>query len=81
MSQIRTIRARFLAVGVGTLMAAGALSGPALAQVVQDPGVRGGPPGAGGPLPNLIASGGSQPGPAGFFQAAQVFWLFAFFSG
>jgi CxxC motif-containing protein (DUF1111 family) len=53
-------------------------SGPAMAQFVHDPGVRGGPPGAGGPLPNLIPGGGSQPGPAGFFQAAKVFFLSVF---
>jgi CxxC motif-containing protein (DUF1111 family) len=45
-----------------------ALSGPAIAQTVQDPGVRGGPPGAGGPLPNLV------PGGAGFFAAATTFF-------
>lgn len=53
-------------------MAAGfiALSGPALGQVttdatVQDPGVRGGAPGAGGPLPGLNAT------ELAFFTAAQ----------
>jgi CxxC motif-containing protein (DUF1111 family) len=72
------VRAWFCAGGVGTLVAAITLSGSALAQVVQDPGVRGGPSGAGGPLPNLIAGGGSQPGQPGFFQAAQVFFTSVF---
>jgi CxxC motif-containing protein (DUF1111 family) len=52
------------------------LSGSALAQ--QDPGVRGGPPGAGGPLPDLIPGGGSAGQGAGFFQAAKVFFLSVF---
>jgi CxxC motif-containing protein (DUF1111 family) len=78
MSQVRSVCAWFFVGGVVTLMAAATLSGSVLAQVVQDPGVRGGPPGAGGPLPNLIPGGGSQPGPAGFFQAAKVFFLSVF---
>src|ERR1700691_4604792 len=38
------------------MVAAAALSGSALAQAVQDPGVRGGPAGAGGPLAGLSAA-------------------------
>jgi CxxC motif-containing protein (DUF1111 family) len=56
-------------VGVMSTMV-GTASAPA--QVVQDPGVRGGPPGAGGPLPNLI------PGGTGFFFAAQSFFTQVF---
>jgi CxxC motif-containing protein (DUF1111 family) len=44
----------------------GAVTASALAQ--SDPGLRGGPPGAGGPLPNLT------PGGFGFFQAATSFF-------
>ena len=72
------IHARLLAGVMSAMVAAASLSGSASAQVVQDPGVRGGPPGAGGPLPNLIPGGGSQPGQAGFFQAAQVFFTSVF---
>jgi len=72
------LRAWVFAGGVSTLVAAATLSGAALAQVVQDPGVRGGPPGAGGPLPNLIPGGGSQASQPGFFQAAQVFFTSVF---
>src|SRR5580698_10022082 len=55
--------------GLASLMV-GTASAPA--QVVQDPGVRGGPPGAGGPLPNLV------PGGTGFFAAAQSFFTQVF---
>jgi hypothetical protein len=55
--------------GLASLMV-GTASAPA--QVVQGPGVRGGPPGAGGPLPNLI------PGGAAFFAAAQSFFTQVF---
>jgi hypothetical protein len=72
------VRAWFFAGSVGTLVAAATRSGSAVAQVVQDPGVRGGPPGSGGPLPNLIPGGGSQPSQPGFFQAAQVFFTSVF---
>jgi hypothetical protein len=72
------VRAWFLASAMVAMVAAAAVSGSALAQVAQDPGVRGGPPGAGGPLPNLIAGGGSQPSKPGFFQAAQVFFTSVF---
>jgi hypothetical protein len=65
------VRAWFFAGSVGTLVAAATRSGSAVAQVVQDPGARGGPPGSGGPLPNLIPGGGSQPSQPGFFQAAK----------
>jgi CxxC motif-containing protein (DUF1111 family) len=58
----------FLAGVACTLFGAVGLSGSARAQVVRDPGVRGGPPGAGGPLPNLV------PGGADFFYAAQSFF-------
>jgi CxxC motif-containing protein (DUF1111 family) len=53
-----------------------AMSAPTLAQ--SDPGVRGGPPGAGGPLPDLIPGGGSRASQPGFFQAAQVFFRSVF---
>lgn len=53
-----------------------AISGPALAQ--RDPGVRGGPPGAGGPLPNLITCGVSPGCGQAFFNAAQVFFTSVF---
>jgi CxxC motif-containing protein (DUF1111 family) len=56
---------------VGFLLAVvGTISLPTLAsaQAVQDPGVRGGPPGAGGPLPDLAAGG------KGFFDASQSFF-------
>jgi CxxC motif-containing protein (DUF1111 family) len=53
-------------------------TGSGLAQVVQDPGVRGGPPGAGGPLPNLVTCSGvnllSVPCGANFFTAARTFF-------
>jgi CxxC motif-containing protein (DUF1111 family) len=77
MRDVGFVRTLFLA-GVTSTLVGAALSGSALAQAVQDPGVRGGPPGAGGPLPNLIPGGGSQPGLAGFFQAAQVFFTSVF---
>jgi CxxC motif-containing protein (DUF1111 family) len=78
MSDVRLVRACLIASFACTMVGAVALSGSALAQVVQDPGVRGGPAGAGGPLPNLIPGGGSQPGPPGFFQAAKVFFVSVF---
>ena len=65
------LRSWFLASVVSVLVAA-AMPGSALAQAVQDPGVRGGPPGAGGPLPNLV------PGGTGFSQAAKVFFTSVF---
>src|SRR5271154_5843362 len=55
-----------------SIVGALALPGLASAQAVQDPGVRGGPPGAGGPLPNLV------PGGTGFFAAAQSFFTQVF---
>ncbi len=78
MPHVGSVCAWFFAGGVGTLVAAATLSESALAQALQDPGVRGGPPGAGGPLPNLIPGGGSQPAQPGFFQAAQVFFTSVF---
>src|SRR5215831_7124259 len=51
-----------------TILGAGTLSGPGLAQTLADPGVRGGPAGAGGPLPNL----NNTPGASDFFTAAQA---------
>ncbi len=60
----------------GALLGAVAMPTAALAQ--SDPGVRGGPPGAGGPLPKLIPGGGSQANQPGFFQAAQVFFKSVF---
>jgi CxxC motif-containing protein (DUF1111 family) len=68
MSYARFFCALVLA-GLASLMV-GTESAPA--QVVQDPGVRGGPPGAGGPLPNLILGG------TGFFAAAQSFFTEVF---
>jgi CxxC motif-containing protein (DUF1111 family) len=62
------IRACLPASIVLTIVGAVALPGLVLAQVAQDPGVRGGPPGAGGPLPNLV------PGGKGFFEAATSFF-------
>jgi CxxC motif-containing protein (DUF1111 family) len=61
-------RALLLASVASAMVGVIAFSGSALAQAVQDPGVRGGPPGAGGPLPNLI------PGGLGFFQASTNFF-------
>jgi CxxC motif-containing protein (DUF1111 family) len=61
-----------LASVVSAMVVAAAVSGSALAQGVQDQGVRGGPPGAGGPLPNLV------PGGAAFFAAAQSFFTQVF---
>jgi hypothetical protein len=69
---MRNVRTLFLAVVAGAMVGAAALSESALAQAVHDPGVRGGPPGAGGPLPNLI------PGGTGFFAAAQSFFTQVF---
>jgi hypothetical protein len=68
---------RFLPASI-VLTMAGAVdfSGMASAQAVQDPGVRGGPPGAGGPLPNLIPGGSAPDG--GFFAAAKVFFRSVF---
>jgi CxxC motif-containing protein (DUF1111 family) len=77
MTNPRSVHARILIAVVWAAVAT-ALSGSVVAQTVQDPGVRGGPPGAGGPLPNLIPGGGSQPGQPGFFQAAQVFFTSVF---
>jgi hypothetical protein len=67
MTNPRSFHAWILAAVVWAAVAT-ALSGSATAQTVQDPGVRGGPPGAGGPLPNLV------PGGAGFFSAATTFF-------
>jgi hypothetical protein len=79
MARVSFTRACLVASSACMMMVGGIGScGPAMAQLVQDPGVRGGPPGAGGPLPNLIPGGGSQPGPAGFFQAAKVFFSSVF---
>jgi CxxC motif-containing protein (DUF1111 family) len=72
MPNLRFIRAWLLASLATAMVAAAAWTGPASAQAVQDPGVRGGPPGAGGPLPNLV------PGGAGFFTAAQSFFTQVF---
>ena len=77
MTNPRSVHARILTAVVWAAVAT-ALSGSVVAQTVQGPGVRGGPPGAGGPLPNLIPGGGSQPGQPGFFQAAQVFFTSVF---
>jgi CxxC motif-containing protein (DUF1111 family) len=71
-----TIRVWLLAGVAGAMLGTAATPTPTLAQT--DPGVRGGPAGAGGPLPNLVPGGGSQPGPPGFFQAAKVFFLSVF---
>jgi CxxC motif-containing protein (DUF1111 family) len=68
---VPNIRSGFLAGVAIAIVGAAALSELVLAQapqavtVVRDPGVRGGPPGAGGPLPGL------DPGESAFFQAAQ----------
>jgi CxxC motif-containing protein (DUF1111 family) len=69
---MRNVRTLFLAVVAGATVGAAAVSQSALAQVVHDPGVRSGPPGAGGPLPNLV------PGGTGFFAAAQSFFTQVF---
>lgn len=63
MRELCTVRTWILACVACAVVAVAALSGSAVAQAV-DPGVRGGPPGAGGPLPNLV------PGGAEFFAAA-----------
>jgi CxxC motif-containing protein (DUF1111 family) len=76
MKKSHAIQAFFLAGIAGAMLAAAAM--PTAASAQSDPGVRGGPPGAGGPLPNLIPGGGSQHGPPGFFQAAQVFFKSVF---
>jgi CxxC motif-containing protein (DUF1111 family) len=81
MSKVRVVYACLVASAAFTMLAALALSGPALAQSDPvDPGVRGGPAGAGGPLPNLITCPGSTPVTCGtgFFQAAQVFFTSVF---
>jgi CxxC motif-containing protein (DUF1111 family) len=74
MSRVHLVRALVLA-GVASAVVG---AGSARAQVVQDPGVRGGPPGAGGPLPNLVTCSGtnrrSVPCGANFFAAAQSFF-------
>ena len=69
MPKVRFAHALFLAGAASAMAGVAALSGSALAQAVQDPGLRGGPPGAGGPLPNLI------PGGSGFFKAATTFFV------
>ena len=70
MPNIRFVHAWFLASVASAMVGAVALSGSAQAQAVavavRDPGVRGGAPGAGGPLPDLVAGG------AGFFAASTV---------
>jgi CxxC motif-containing protein (DUF1111 family) len=71
-----TIRVWLLAGVAGAMLGTAATPTPTLAQT--DPGVRGGPAGAGGPLPNLIPGGGSQPSSPGFFQAAKVFFVSVF---
>jgi CxxC motif-containing protein (DUF1111 family) len=70
MPNVRFIQTRFLAKLANAMIVAFTLSQPALAQV--DPGVRGGPPGAGGPLPTLV------PGGSAFFTAAQSFFTQVF---
>jgi hypothetical protein len=67
MTNPRPVHGRILT-GIVWAAVTTALSGSAVAQTVQDPGVRGAPPGAGGPLPNLI------PGGVVFFEAAKVFF-------
>jgi CxxC motif-containing protein (DUF1111 family) len=76
MARGRFIRTCLPASIVLTMAGAVAFSGMASAQAVQDPGVRGGPPGAGGPLPNLIPGGSAPDG--GFFAAAKVFFRSVF---
>jgi CxxC motif-containing protein (DUF1111 family) len=70
MPKAHLIRAWLLAGVTSVMVGAVALTEPALAQMVQDPGIRGGPPGAGGPLPGLS----NFPGELGFFNAAQGFF-------
>lgn len=70
MASARLLRACLMA-SVACTIAAG-FGSSASAQAVQDAGVRGGPAGVGGPLPNL-ASGG-----VGFFEASRVFFLSVF---
>jgi hypothetical protein len=67
---VRSIHAVILASVASAMVGAVALSQPALAQA--DPGVRGGSPGGGGPLPDLVAGG------PGFFTAAQTFFTQVF---
>src|SRR5258708_31993532 len=65
MTNARLVHSWFLAGVASALIGSAALSGPALSQAVQDPGVRGGPPGAGGPLSGLGAA------ETAFFTAAR----------
>jgi CxxC motif-containing protein (DUF1111 family) len=76
MKNSRTIHTWLLAGVAGAMLGTTAMPTPTHAQ--SDPGVRGGPAGAGGPLPNLIPGGGSQPSSPGFFQAAKVFFVSVF---
>jgi CxxC motif-containing protein (DUF1111 family) len=69
MPNVSFAHSRFLAIVASAMVGAVILSGSALAQAVRDPGLRGGPPGAGGPLPNLV------PGGLGFFKAATTFFV------
>jgi CxxC motif-containing protein (DUF1111 family) len=55
MQKSHFVRACMLTGVASAILGWAAFSDMALAQVVQDPGVRGGPPGAGGPLPGLNA--------------------------
>ena len=71
MPKVRFAHALFLAGAASAMAGVAAFSGSALAQAVQDPGLRGGPPGAGGPLPNLIPAGDHG---HGFFKAATNFF-------
>jgi CxxC motif-containing protein (DUF1111 family) len=64
MSKIRFVHAWMLTSIASAVVASIALSGSALAQT--DPGVRGGPPGAGGPLPGLNTT------ELAFFNAARA---------
>jgi CxxC motif-containing protein (DUF1111 family) len=76
MKKTHTIHVFFFAGIAGALL--GAVGTPSATFAQSDPGVRGGPPGAGGPLPNLVPGGGSAGQPPGFFQAAQVFFRSVF---
>jgi hypothetical protein len=76
MPRVRSVSAWFFVNGVGTLVAAATLSGSAVAQIVQDPGVRGGPPGPA--ARSLIWSPAGDPNPANRAFSAQVFFTSVF---
>src|SRR5215472_6508017 len=66
MPRTRFVRAWMLMSVASVVVGASAVSGPASAQTVTDPGVRGGAAGAGGPLPGL------GPDEVSFFNAART---------